>query len=133
MQPMSPPVQARAIAKRQSIPARVLEQVLNAMKRAGLVESTRGAKGGYLLRKIPEELSLAQIVEALDGPIVVPHAPSPRGAPVPKRGYEQQMLLARIWDRLRQAEMDVLTRITLKDLVEDYRTLSHHASPMYHI
>ena len=43
------PIQARAIARRQSIPVRFLEQVLHAMKKAGLVDSTRGAQGGYLL------------------------------------------------------------------------------------
>ncbi len=126
------PVQAREIAKRRSIPLRVLEQVLNAMKRAGLVESVRGAQGGYLLRKRPAELSLAQIVEALDGPIVVPLAAS-HAAVQPRRGLEQQLLLNGIWERLRQAEIDLLNRITLTELVENYRALFQRGSPMYHI
>ena len=63
------PVQAKAIAKRQAIPLRFLEQVLHAMKRAGLVESVRGAQGGYTLGKNPADVSLAEIVEALDGPL----------------------------------------------------------------
>ncbi len=133
LQPRQVPVQAKAIAKRQSIPARFLEHVLNAMKRAGLVESTRGAQGGYVLSKPPADLSLAQIVEALDGPIVVPQSLAARAASTERRGSEQQALLAGIWSRLRQAEMDVLNRITLKDLVEDYDALHHRHSPMYHI
>jgi Rrf2 family protein len=55
----SAPVRAKAIARRQAIPARFLEQVLHAMKRAGLLESLRGARGGYLLSKLPAEVSLA--------------------------------------------------------------------------
>ena len=47
------PVQARTIARRQSIPARFLEHVLNAMKRAGLIESVRGAQGGRGLEEAP--------------------------------------------------------------------------------
>ena len=65
------PVRAKSIAKRQAIPARFLEQVLNAMKRAGFVESSRGAQGGYTLRKPPADLSLAEIVQALDGSFAV--------------------------------------------------------------
>ena len=73
----SAPVQAKAIAKRQAIPLRFLEQVLHAMKKAGIVDSLRGAQGGYTLGKKPEDVSLAEIVEALDGPL----APGmPRGS-----------------------------------------------------
>ena len=126
------PVQARAIAKRQAIPVRVLEHVLTAMKRAGLVESTRGAQGGYVLRKHPEELSVAQIVEALDGPPVIPVTVS-RPAPSVRRGMEQHLLLSGIWTRVQQADMDLLNRIKLSELLEEYRGLHQRGSPMYHI
>ncbi|GKS56780.1 transcriptional regulator [Nitrospira sp.] len=126
------PVQARTIARRQAIPVRVLEHVLTAMKRAGLVESTRGVQGGYLLRKRPEELSVAQIIEALDGPPVVPVTASRAGSPV-RRGIEQHLLLSAIWARVQQVEMDLLNRIMLSELVEEYRVLHQRGSPMYHI
>src|SRR3982751_4762884 len=69
------PVQSKAIAGRQAIPVRFLEQVLHAMKQAGLVDSVRGAQGGYALAKTPSEISLADIVEALDGPLMIPAQP----------------------------------------------------------
>src|SRR5437899_389467 len=69
------PVQSKAIARRQAIPVRFLEQVLHAMKQAGLVDSVRGAQGGYVLAKVPSEISLAEIVEALDGPLTMPKQP----------------------------------------------------------
>src|SRR6059058_3076335 len=71
------PVRAKSIARRQAIPPRFLEQVLHAMKQAGLVDSLRGAQGGYMLSRLPGEISLADIVEALDGPLAPPPA---RGA-----------------------------------------------------
>src|SRR4249920_1296630 len=63
------PVQAKSIARRQAIPARFLEQVLHGMKKAGLVSSVRGAQGGYVLLKKPSEVSVVEILEALDGPL----------------------------------------------------------------
>ena len=57
MQAGSAPIQAKSIARRQGIPARFLEQVLHAMKKAGLVSSLRGAQGGYVLSKKPADLS----------------------------------------------------------------------------
>ena len=68
----SRPVQAKSIARRQAIPARFLEQVLHGMKKAGLVSSRRGAQGGYVLSKKPSEVSVVEILEALDGPLSLP-------------------------------------------------------------
>ena len=64
------PVCAKSIAKRQAIPARFLEQVLHAMKKAGVVTSQRGAQGGYVLSRKPWELSVADILDALEGPLL---------------------------------------------------------------
>ncbi|HXF94201.1 MAG TPA: Rrf2 family transcriptional regulator [Nitrospiraceae bacterium] len=125
------PVQAKSIAKRQSIPARFLEQVLNAMKKAGLVTSLRGAQGGYMLSKKPSELSLAEILEALDGPIG-PH----RGQAshrLSRRDHRQVSLLASVWDRVKQAELSVLASITVKELVDRQRELEQQHALMYHI
>ncbi len=125
------PVQAKSIAKRQSIPARFLEQVLNAMKKAGLVTSLRGAQGGYMLSKKPSELSLAEILEALDGPIG-PH----RGQVLrrlSRRDHRQVSLLASVWDRVKQAELSVLTSVTVKELVDRQRELEQQHALMYHI
>lgn len=63
------PVQISDIAKSQQIPIRFLEQILLILKRQGIVNSTRGARGGYLLAKNPGEISVLTIIEALDGPI----------------------------------------------------------------
>lgn len=125
------PVQARAIARRQGIPFRFLEQVLHALKQAGVVESLRGAQGGYLLSKRPEDLSVAQILETLDGPL----GPSQRGGAA-RRGREKvrpDLLLGPVWERVRQAELDVLSRVTLKDLVDRHRELQQTQALMYHI
>ena len=63
------PTSVRDIAVRTALPQPYLEQILLALKGAGLVRSKRGVGGGYVLARPPEEISLAQIVSAVDGPI----------------------------------------------------------------
>ncbi|MBA2665104.1 MAG: Rrf2 family transcriptional regulator [Bradymonadaceae bacterium] len=60
------PMQVRDIAERTQVPARFLEQIFQDLKRAELVESKRGPKGGYLLVVAPEDITLARIFEALE-------------------------------------------------------------------
>ena len=105
------PVCAKSIAKRQAIPARFLEQVLHAMKKAGVVTSQRGAQGGYVLSRKPSELSVADILDAL----------------------EQEALLAHIWDRVKRAELSVLSEVTVEELAKRQRALDAQHTLMYHI
>jgi Rrf2 family protein len=126
------PVQAKAIARRQAIPVRFLEQVLNAMKRAGIVESIRGVYGGYMLTKRPEELSLAEIVEALDGPLT-PTRPRRAASSLASARLKMDSVLAPVWQRLREAELAVLNTVTLTELAERHRQNEQKKALMYHI
>jgi Rrf2 family protein len=131
MQTGSSPVQAKAIARRQGIPARFLEQVLHAMKNAGLVSSLRGAQGGYVLAKKASEISVADILEALDSPFLFRmsmNGHSPLG-----RNSRAQMLLERVWERVHEAERRVLGAITIDTLAEQLRLIEEKNVLMYHI
>ncbi len=127
------PIQAKIIAGRQSIPVRFIEQILYSLKQAGVVESVRGAQGGYSLRKDPSQVSLAEIVEAMDGP---------PGAtvfdPIRRNGKADTLVvsekfLSGIWKKVHQAEQEVLRSITLNALVEQYAQLEQQQALMYHI
>jgi Rrf2 family transcriptional regulator, cysteine metabolism repressor len=131
MQSGSAPIQAKSIAKRQGIPARFLEQVLQGMKKAGVVSSIRGAQGGYVLSKKPSELSVAEVLEALDGPVLSRmglngHSPF-------QRMTKSELLLAKVWDRVHEAERQVLEAITIDDLAGQQRLLEQQRTLMYHI
>ena len=128
MQAASAPIQAKAIARRQGIPARFLEQVLHAMKKAGLVSSQRGAQGGYVLSKKPSEVSLADILEALEGPFL--RLEQTNGL---HRISKSEALLAKVWDRVHEAERHVLEGITVEELAGQQRRLEQQRSLMYHI
>jgi len=131
MQANKAPIQAKSIARRQGIPARFLEQVLHAMKKAGLVSSLRGAQGGYVLSKKPSELSLAEILEALEGPLLSVGGLNGLGSH--GRGTKSETLLAAVWDRVCTAERNVLEAITVEELAGKQRQLEQQRSLMYHI
>lgn len=65
----SGPVAIKEIAEREKIPKKFLEQILLELKKAGLLESSRGAGGGYSLIKPPQEITLARVIRVVDGPL----------------------------------------------------------------
>ena len=65
------PVQVRDVASRQHIPLRFLEQIFQSLKRAGIVESKRGPRGGFTLARAAEEVRLGDVLRAVEGPVVL--------------------------------------------------------------
>jgi len=120
------PIQLGDIARRQEISVKYLEQILIPLKKARFVDSVRGPKGGHVLARPPEEITVAEIVALLeDGASLVEcteHAEvCGRAGTCPTR---------RIWQEASQAMFDKLKSITLADLVEtakvtETKELSH--------
>jgi Rrf2 family iron-sulfur cluster assembly transcriptional regulator len=111
----SQPTSVRDIADRTGLPQPYLEQILLALKGAGLVRSKRGVGGGYVLARAPEEISLAQIVAAVDGPIVAGDfgAPHENGA----CDHEGQCILLAVWSELGEQIRTQLQSLSLADMV----------------
>ncbi|UVT15520.1 MAG: Rrf2 family transcriptional regulator [Nitrospira sp.] len=125
------PIQARTIARRQGIPVRFLEQVLHTLKNAGLVESHRGAQGGYLLTHEPAAMSIADIFEALEGPVFQRSGVGLRTRD--RHAAKPELLLGDVWDQVQQAERKVLEGVTIEQLATRQRTIDAQRNPMYHI
>lgn len=108
------PTSVRDIAERTALPQPYLEQILLALKGAGLVRSKRGVGGGYVLSRDPEEITLAQIVSAVDGPIVVGDfgEPHENGA----CDHEGQCVLLSIWADVGEHMRRLLEESTLADV-----------------
>ncbi|BCA55545.1 hypothetical protein W02_26850 [Nitrospira sp. KM1] len=101
------------------------------MKKAGLVSSLRGAQGGYILSKKPSLLTVAEILEALEGPSLPAAGMNGHS---PSRGLSRtEQLLAKVWDRVNAAQRDVLQGITVEELASQQRQLEQQRSLMYHI
>jgi Rrf2 family iron-sulfur cluster assembly transcriptional regulator len=116
LQPSLQPVSVNVIAARQSLPAPYLEKLLINLRRAGLVESVRGAQGGYRLAKSPRDISLGQILEAV-GEVV---DPLPRHDPQAEQ--TEDWVTYAVWKRLSQKMTDALYGISLEDLYFDARS-----------
>src|SRR5881409_98333 len=106
-------VKAEAVARAQSIPLRILEQILLDLKHSGLVASQRGAEGGYWLARPPAEISLADVIRAVEGPIA-----SVRGQRPEEVSYTGAATgLQGVWIELRAEMRGVLEETSLADLV----------------
>src|SRR5690348_10216529 len=105
-------VKAEALARAQSIPLRFLEQILLDLKHAGLVQSQRGAEGGYWLAKAPAEISVADVIRAVEGPIA--NVRGDRPEQVEYAGAAEA--LREVWIAVRGNLRAVLETVTLADL-----------------
>jgi len=103
------PVQIRLISERHNIPSRFLVQILLQLKGAGIVTSTRGASGGYQLGRSPCQISLLQIIEAVEGGSESSLSKSHDSA--------EHRLLSKIWTDADQAYRKTLNSTSLQDLV----------------
>ena len=116
----------RDIAERTGLPQPYLEQILLALKGAGLVRSKRGVGGGYVLARDPADITLAQIVSAVDGPIVVgdfgePHA---NGA----CDHEGQCVLLAVWADVGETMRRYLQSFTLAEVAARARRVGSTAT-----
>jgi Rrf2 family protein len=111
----SRPTSVRDIAERTGLPQPYLEQILLALKGAGLVRSKRGVGGGYVLARAPEDIHLGQIVSAVDGPIQAGDfgEPHTNGA----CNHEGQCVLLAVWAEVGEQMRQHLDSYTLADMV----------------
>jgi Rrf2 family protein len=109
------PVQVRVIADRAEIPEGFLEQIMSDLRRAGLVESIRGAHGGYVLARPAEAINLADVIEAIDGPVTP--GGCLRETPDPGSGTSIAVIQD-VWLDVRDCVMDVLSTMDLAHLRE---------------
>jgi len=69
------PVLSKDISEAENLPAAYLEQIMASLRRADLVSGTRGARGGYVLTRRPEEITITDLITAIDGPIQLSECP----------------------------------------------------------
>jgi Rrf2 family protein len=105
------PVPLAELARRRNIPAQFLEQLFAVLRRAGILRSQRGVKGGYAFARPPEEITVLEVVELLDGPV----------------GYRA----TGVFEQAAEAARQVLASSTVADVAE--AETQANAAPMYHI
>jgi len=108
------PTKGEAVAQAQSIPLKFLENILADLRHAGLVRSQRGADGGYWLNRPPEDVTVADIIRAVDGPLASVRGQRPED--VPYAGSAEP--LQQVWIAVRANLRGVLETVSLADLAD---------------
>jgi Rrf2 family protein len=107
------PIFIADISERQDIPRRFLENILAELRKHGLVTSTRGKAGGYALARAPDEISFADIIRAIDGPLALTPCTSRTRYQRCEDCQEARCALRRTLGLVREATADILENVTL--------------------
>jgi Rrf2 family protein len=118
-----PVVRIQAISEHQNIPKRFLEQILNDLKSAGLVESRRGVAGGYRLARSPESITLASVVRHIEGALAPVSCVSERDYEKCSCPDEARCPIRSAMKEIREAVVKVAERVTVADLCARWRRL----------
>ncbi len=123
------PVMLREIAQKEAISEKYLSQIIIPLRTSGLVNSYRGAHGGYVLAKEPSRITVRQIVEVLEGGIQLINADNSAG----EREQVSIKVTHDIWKQASKKLAATLESITLRDLVERYQEKKYKKTAMYNI
>ena len=114
------PAQIQDITRRQEISPRYLEQIFQSFKKAGILKSKRGPKGGYYLARSPEEITVKEILQAAEGDIALVECVNDKGAKK-KKGvcqFDGGRVTQTVWQEAGEKLNDFFASLTLKTLCE---------------
>ncbi len=114
----SGPVSLTEMAEHEELPRPYLEQLVSSLREAGLVTSTRGARGGYELARDPAHIHMNDVVTALEGPIAPMLCASTDGHAHDRCARVGTCTVERLWRRVRDAVVEALGSMTLAELVD---------------
>ncbi len=107
------PIKGERLSEAQEIPLQFLEHILLELKHSGIVRARRGAKGGYWLAKAPDDITVAEIIRAVEGPIANVQSMPPEE--IVYQGNSEH--LQAVWIAVRASLRSVLEQVTLADLI----------------
>lgn len=119
------PVTGRDIAARERLPADYVEQILLRMRRAGIVDSTRGARGGYVLARSPSAITVRDVMQASELTTFDLHCVS-HPVDAVRCGDSESCSIRPVWMMLQRRIDEVLESVHLGDLLQDERAVSDH-------
>ena len=111
MRESTTPVKIASIAKRQEIPQKFLELILSGLKQGGFVESRRGAEGGYMLARRPDEITVGEVLRFVEGSRNSKNVAKARG----------ETAFSEMWRKIDGAVSDVLDHTTFAELSRDWK------------
>lgn len=127
-------VRIQEISKRQNIPKRFLEQILNDLKSASILESKRGVAGGYRLKVPPDRITLAEVIRHIEGPLAPVSCVSERFYEKCSCPNEDKCAIRSVMKEVRDAIVKILETVTIAQLCERVRQLQgEHSNPLDYV
>lgn len=121
------PIQVRNISRDHGIPVRFLEQIMASLKKAGLVKSVRGARGGYLLGSPSTAIRVSQILQAVEGPFREERPTEDEPVPASTE------VIHTLWEEAQDTVRNLFASISLEDLSKRKASIEGARTLMYHI
>lgn len=123
-------VALNTIAARQNISENYLEQLFAALRKGGLVKSSKGSQGGYALAENPAKITVGAVLRVLEGKLF---AVSDSAENVADKNSIEYFLSVNVWEKINAGICNIVDFITLEDLVESYKTFNNKRAVMYYI
>ena len=112
------PVSIKTISNRQSISEYYLEQLFSPLRKAKLITSIRGAQGGYVLGREPKDITVADVINVVEGPVEISSCINNDDC-TNSDGCVTRLL----WEKIKKSIDEVMTSISLQDMVDDYNEI----------
>lgn len=125
------PIPLKNIAEVQEISEHYLEQLIAVLKKNGLVNSVRGAQGGYMLVESPRKITVGAVIRALEGDLAPVDCINDSGSN--QCSKESNCVTRMVWTKINESINSVIDSITLEDMIEEHNRLNSNSDFMYYI
>jgi Rrf2 family transcriptional regulator, cysteine metabolism repressor len=119
----SGPVNIKSISERQNISEYYLEQLFSTLRKAGIIKSIRGAQGGYILNRLPKDITIEEIINVLEGPVEISTCLTDESCE-----NINECATRLLWKRIKDSIDNVMSTTTLEDIVNDYNNICEKRS-----
>jgi len=123
-------ISLKSIAERQNISEGYLEQVFSILRKAGLLNSIKGAQGGYVLAEKPTNITVGAVLRVLEGNLSV----------IDEKSMEEKTndriedcIREKVWSKINTSINEVVDKITLEELMDEYNKMANLEADMYYI
>jgi Rrf2 family cysteine metabolism transcriptional repressor len=118
------PISLKSISERQDISSNYLEQLISVLRKSGLVKSVRGSQGGYFLGRKPAEITVGDIIRALEGPIAPVDCVSEDETELCHRA--ESCIARSVWKKVKDSINEVIDSITLEDMIQESENVKNN-------
>lgn len=124
------PVNLKSIAERQNVSEKYLEHIFSALKKGGLIKSLKGTQGGYILAHEAAQITVGQVIRALEGDVAFAEAASGEEGDA---DILEHCINVHVYQRIDDSINRLLEGTTLEDLLQEYKRMNEHKDYMYYI